>query len=46
MKSSITVSEDVVVKLDISNLVCRLNVKNTVITHVKVLQYGGAFRFT
>jgi len=31
-------------KLDISNLVCRLNVKSTGITHVKVLQYGGAFR--
>ena len=28
-------------KLDISNLVCRLNVKSTGITHVKVLQYGG-----
>jgi len=28
------------VKLDISNLVCRLNVKSTDITHVKVLQYG------
>jgi len=26
-------------KLDISNLVCRLNVKSTGITHVKVLQY-------
>jgi len=31
-------------KLDISNLVCRLNVNSTGITHVKVLQYGGAFR--
>jgi len=31
-------------KLDISNVVCRLNVKSTGITHVKVLQYGGAFR--
>ena len=30
--------------LDISNLVCRLNVKSTGVTHVKVLQYGGAFR--
>ena len=28
-------------KLDFSNLVCRLNVKGTDITHVKVLQYGG-----
>ena len=28
-------------KLDISNLVCRLNVKNAGITRVKVLQYGG-----
>ena len=27
-------------KLDISNLVCRLNVKSTAITHVNVLQYG------
>jgi len=27
-------------KLDTSNLVCRLNVKSTGITHVKVLQYG------
>ena len=27
-------------KLDISNLVCRLNVKSTAITRVKVLQYG------
>ena len=27
-------------KLDISNLVCRLNVKSTAMTHVKVLQYG------
>jgi len=24
--------------------VCVLNVKSTVVTHVKVLQYGGAFR--
>jgi len=32
--------------LDISNLVYRLNVKSTGITHVKVLQYGGAFRVT
>ena len=31
-------------KLDISNLVCTLNVKSTSITHAKVLQYGGAFR--
>ena len=31
-------------KLDISNLVCRLNIKSTAITHVKVMQYGGAFR--
>ena len=30
-------------KLDISNLVCRLNVKRTGITCVKVLQLGGAF---
>ena len=28
------------IKLDISNLVCRLNVKSTGIKHVKVLQYG------
>jgi len=28
-------------KLDISNLVCRLNIKSTGITHFKVLQYGG-----
>ena len=28
-------------KLDISNLVCRLNIKSTGITHVKVLQHGG-----
>jgi len=28
-------------KLDVSNLVCRLNVKSTAITHVKVLQCGG-----
>ena len=27
-------------KLDISSLVCRLNVNSTGITHVKVLQYG------
>ena len=27
-------------KLDISNLVCRLNEKSTGITHVKVLQHG------
>ena len=27
-------------KLDISNLVCRLNVNSTAITQVKVLQYG------
>ena len=27
-------------KLEISNLVCRLNVKSTGIAHVKVLQYG------
>ena len=27
-------------KLDISNLVCRLNVKDNAITHVKVLQHG------
>ena len=27
-------------KLDISNLVCILNLKSTGITHVKVLQYG------
>ena len=27
-------------KLDISNLVCRLNVKSTAIIHVRVLQYG------
>jgi len=30
----------VLMKLDISNLVCRLNTKSTAITHVKVLQYG------
>ena len=28
-------------KLDISNLVCRLKIKDTAIAHVKVLQYGG-----
>ena len=28
-------------KLDISNLVCRLNVKSAGITHVTVLQYEG-----
>ena len=28
-------------KLDILNLVCRLSVKSTGITHVKVLQHGG-----
>ena len=33
-------------KLDISNLVCTLNVKSTGITHVKVLQYVGALRVT
>jgi len=33
-------------KLDILNLVCRLNVKSTGITHVKVLQHGGAFKVT
>jgi len=33
-------------KLDISNLVCRLNVKSSTITSVKVLPYGGAFRVT
>jgi len=33
-------------KLDISNLVCRLNVKSTGITHVKVLHHGGAFNVT
>ena len=27
-------------KLDISNLVCRLNVKSSAFTSVKVLQYG------
>jgi len=27
-------------KLDISSLVCRLNVNSSGITHVKVLQYG------
>ena len=31
-------------KLDISNLVCRLIGKSTGITHVKVMQFGGAFR--
>ena len=31
-------------KLDLSNLVCRFNVNSTGITHVKVLQYWGAFR--
>ena len=31
-------------KLDISNLVCRLNIKSTGVTRVKVLQYGSAFR--
>ena len=33
-------------KLDTSNLVCRLNVKSTGIIDVKVLQFGGAFRVT
>ena len=33
-------------KLNISNLVCRMNVESTGITGVKVLQYGGAFKFT
>ena len=33
-------------KLNVSDLVCRLNVKSTGVTHVKVLQYGGAFRVT
>ena len=33
-------------KLEISNLVCRLNVKSAVITNVKVLQYCCAFRVT
>ena len=33
-------------KVDISDLVCRLNVKSTGITHVKVLQHGGAFKVT
>jgi len=35
-------------KLDISNLVCLLNVKSrpNAVTHVKFLQYGGAFRVT
>jgi len=33
-------------KLDISNLVCRLNAKSTGITHAKVLQHGGAFKVT
>ena len=28
------------IKLDISNLFCRLNVNSIAITHVKVLQYG------
>jgi len=31
-------------KLDISNWVCRLNIKSTAITHAKVLQYGCSFR--
>jgi len=31
-------------KLDISNLVCRLNVKSTGITHVNVLQHGVHLR--
>ena len=34
------------IKLDISNLVCILNVKIAGITHVKVLQYEGAFKVT
>jgi len=34
------------IKLDISNLVRRLNVRSTAITRVKVLQYVGAFRIT
>jgi len=33
-------------KLDISNLVYRLNVQSTGIIHIKVLQYGDAFRVT
>jgi len=33
-------------KLDISNLVFIFSIKSTVITHVKVLQYGGVFRVT
>jgi len=33
-------------KLDISNLVCRLNAKSTAITHIKVLQFGGVFWVT
>ena len=33
-------------KLYISNLVFRLDVKSTAITPVKVLQYGGAFSVT
>ena len=33
-------------KLDISNLVCRVKIKSTAITRVKVLQYGGAFSVT
>jgi len=32
--------------LDISNLVSRLNVKSTGITHVQVLPYRGAYRVT
>jgi len=31
-------------RLDISNLVCRLNVKSTGITHVNVLQHGVHLR--
>ena len=31
-------------KLDISNLVCRLNAKSTGITHVKVMQHGVHLR--
>jgi len=33
-------------KLDMSNLVCRLNVKSTTMIHVKVPQYRGAFKVT
>jgi len=32
------------IKLEISNLVCKLNAKSTGITHAKDLQHRGAFK--